>query len=201
MMSRSFTKREKSMLLVLVILLVAAAYYFLVLNPSMQSVEEAKLKRESIETLLQGEEDKAKVIADMKTELAKVEDGTIPKVEFPDYDNFRRVLEVLNKALVPANDYQVNFRDVEFDGGLALREIQIVFYTDNYSSARSIVEELYSGPYRCDITSLKMDPTNSGSNNLNAAPVTTSLNITYYEIYRGGSAEADSDAQASPDAE
>jgi len=45
------------------------------------------------------------------------------------------------------------------------------------------LNELYSSPYRCDITAVTVSPAESGVADMQSVPVSATVSIVYYELY------------------
>lgn len=184
MMSKSFSTREKVLLVILGLLLVLGLYYLVVLKPTMETISVAQAEIDGIADLMIVEEAKAEQLQVMRKALDELEGTEEAKTVTPLYDNFQNLLDELNSALATADDYKLSFLAPTVNEGVATRQLQLVFYSRNYYAAKSIINKLYSGPYRCDITSFKLAPTEKDSHNLTSAPVEATLSIQYYEIYK-----------------
>ncbi len=187
MMSKALSTREKWLLLVLAVLLVVAVYYLFVIRPTSEVIAASKEQIATIDDNLIVEEAMAKRINDMKAELSTVDRGNPRYAETPDYDNIQNVLDELSRVFPASSEPKINFSNLTFnEQSVALREIQISFVAGSYSSAKQIIQTLYSGPYRCDINRITIRPTESNGSNIVNEPVTASVSVIYYEIVRGG---------------
>jgi len=183
MMTKSFNAREKTLLVVLAVLLLAALYYFAVFQPTQNTISAAQLELDELETLLIEEEADAAQLQKMQEALLEISGTPVAETITPSYDNFQNLLAQLNSALSGANDYKLNFQDPEITGGIAKRSLQLVFYASDYAAARRILNELYSSPYRCDITAVTVSPAESGVADMQSVPVSATVSIVYYELY------------------
>jgi len=183
MMTKKFSTREKVLLVILAVALVAALYFWLVLKPSIETMSTAQTEIDEIEESLASEEAKAEDIADMQAALEEMSGNVEMKSTItPLYNNFQYLLTELNSVLSSVDGLILNSSDLVFEDGLVNREIQLVFYTNNYASARDIIYKLYSGSYSCDITALKLSLAQADATDLTTSQVMVTTTIMYYEI-------------------
>lgn len=184
MLSRSFSQREKVLLAILVVVILFACYYFAVYEPASTKIAEAEHKVAQLRSDITIEEARASSIQKMKDALESIGYGETAISETPYYDNAQNVVKELNEILADSIDYNLSFKPILFQNELAIREIQMVFNCENYTIARGIIRDLSTGPYRCDIGTLKIDTASSDSSDITKGMVVVTLSITYYEIYR-----------------
>ncbi|MDR0952404.1 MAG: type II secretion system protein M [Oscillospiraceae bacterium] len=178
MLSKSFTNREKLLVLILCILMLIAFYYFAIQKPVTESIEAAEEEYTQLQDELMVETAKAAQLMKMRTELkeAGYEDGV--ESDIPYYDNIQNLVKQLDTVLNGVSGYQISFSNPAANGNLATRGVSLSFSSPNYAAARSIITNLYSGPYRCAVTSMQLSP--SGSE-LTDGAVAVSLSLIFFE--------------------
>ena len=183
MMTKKFSTREKVLLVILAVVLVASLYFWLILKPAIETMSTAQTEIDEIEESLAAEEDKAEEIATMQTALEEMSGNVEMKSTItPLYNNVHYLLTELSSVLSSVDGLILNSSDLVFEGDLVNREIQLVFYTNNYASARSIISQLYSGSYSCNITALKLSTSVADATDLTTSQVMVTATIVYYEI-------------------
>ena len=76
-----------------------------------------------------------------------------------------------------ASDYSLDFRDLETEDKVILRQIDMSFETKSFFQARKIIDKLYDMEYAFEIGDITMQKqTRSGTSG-----VTTNLNVTFFE--------------------
>ena len=155
MMKRRLSNREWAMLAILFLLLLGALYYLLVWMPTANSVMEYELQIIAVEDEITAEQARAQKLAQMRADLERVM-GSGNRAEIPDYDNVQNVVRELNRVLAAAEEYNLTFNSVSFEGQLARRVIKMSFTCADFASAYNIIDRLYACQYRCQIGDLSM---------------------------------------------
>ncbi len=181
MLTKAFTSREKILLLFLAVMLVLAVYYLTILRPTSEAIAKSQAEITEIENNMITEQTKAGILADMKAVLDKVPESEKNGAQIPDYDNFENVLDELSVALSNASDVKINFSKETVSKDLIIREMQVAFFAENYAVAKSIISNLYAGPYKCDISKATLQLADSATNDITTAKVSALVNIVYYE--------------------
>ncbi len=192
MLKRSFSNREKALLLILALLVIAIGYYLAVWQPVNARVSAAALREADAKNAYTIEEVKLAQLRQMQAELASLnafeEDQNAAAI--PPYDNAKRVMQLLNGILTAAQSYEISFANVETEGNLALRTLQMRFVCQSYDNAKTILRALYAGPYRCRIGTMTF---RGQDGDIQTSSVSVETQITFYEFL--------SDTQASAIAE
>lgn len=183
MLTKAFTPREKILLLIMAIMLVLAVYYLTIVRPTSATIADSQAEITEIENNMVAEQIKADLLADMKDVLAKVPESEKNGAQIPDYDNFENVLDELSVALTNASEVKIIFSKETVDGDLVVREMQVAFFADNYAVAKSIISNLYAGPYKCDVSQATLKLAESVNNDLTTSKVAVLVNIIYYEYF------------------
>lgn len=183
-MKRRFTPRETLLLTVLAVLLVVVCYAKFVWEPSAVAISQAESQRAAAQAEIELQTLVAQRMQEMEEALEPIrsaESGS--QVILPPYNNLENVIFLLNDTLAPAADYELDFLPVVFDGNMAQRTVTMTFTCNGYVQAKSIVTQLYGGPYRCTIGDCSMRAVaNLGERaSLTGNRVTVSLSVTYYE--------------------
>lgn len=185
-LTRSFTKREKTLLLLLSILVLTAIYYFAVHLPCKTAIEEARSEKEALETENAVLQAKCAKKDQMQKELDEIFAGGEAK-EVPRYDNIAAVTEYLNSALSQTNSFNVTCGDVKFDENAAIyrRPVQIRTNLFGYSGVQRVITKLFNCPYLSQISTIHITPYNRRgqveSNNIEDRDVTVSISMDFYE--------------------
>ena len=183
-MNRKFTPRETLLLAVLAVLLVGVCYSRLVWLPTSDAITAADSETAAAQTDLDTQTIVAQRMREMEKALEEVRgEQSGPVVVYPPYNNLQNVILLLNETLSGATDYDLDFAPVTFEGGMAQRMVTMRFTCQGYDHAKSIVSQLYGGPYRCEIGDFSMRAVAAGESqaDLVSSPVSVSLSITFYE--------------------
>lgn len=183
-MKRQFSRREKILLLILAVLLLGVLYYMLVDQPVRDTVADANSRQSAAESELLI--DTAKLMQMRQMQSALDELSADSKAIVPDYDNAQQVVNLLNKAMLYADSYDLSFRSIAVDGQIVSRPIDLNFTCADYSAAKAILTVLHDGPYRCDITAFTIAENDSLEAEEYASvaegSVKCSLTATFYEF-------------------
>lgn len=184
-MNREMTKREKVLLLILAVILLGLVYNLLVFQPVKTSLASAADQSQELQDEIQTEAARGAHLAQMRDKLQELKKNeTAGEISIPEYDNIQDLVTELNRVLAAASDYDLNFTPPKTDDkGLVRRVIGMTFTCGRYADARSILSELYSCRYRCQIGDLQLKSENSESvSDLSSGPVQVSLTVTFYEM-------------------
>lgn len=183
-MKRKFSTREKALLLILTALVLICMYFLMVHQPVRTTMSEAAIREENAKSNQLIET--AKLGRMRKMERALEELAEDAKADVPDYDNARNVVHLLNDALSAADTYNLNFRAVTWEGEIACRNIDMSYTCGSYETAKDILDVLYRGPYRCEITAVSMsehDDLPRGSiPSLGVGSVSVKASVCFYEF-------------------
>lgn len=149
-MKRQLSRREKTLLLVFAVLLLFFVYYVAVDQPVRSSIEQSQSRLSAAQSQLSIDTVKLSQMQRMQADLAELSSDSAAVV--PDYDNARQVVELLNSAMLYADSYDMSFRAVVINDPIILRPIDISFVCTDYSTAERILNVLYAGPYRCELS-------------------------------------------------
>lgn len=187
-LSKQFTRREKTLLVILALLLLFAVYFLVVHLPVTEDLARIEAEREAVSAELTVLEAKQQRMEQMRVEVDEI--LSQPNVaEIPAYDNLQQVMNFLNTVLSSAREYTLNFQSLQQpeEGTILRRTMQIAFVTASYDVARSMVEQLQNCPYRCQISDFAIAPdTPEGQDNaaLLDGPVQVSATVIFYENQR-----------------
>lgn len=175
-MNRELTKREKILLLVLAILIILIGYYKIVLEPINDDVSMYQGMTLQEETEIDAKNVQALRMRVMEKEIEQAKEKGERK-EVPSYDNSAVLLPKLYGIMSMASDYSLDFRDLETEDKVILRQIDMSFETKSFFQARKIIDKLYDMEYAFEIGDITMQKqTRSGTSG-----VTTNLNVTFFE--------------------
>lgn len=180
-MTREFTKREKALLLILVCILLGAVYYFLVALPSMNKISAATEQTVMLQEDMMVETAKMKQIKEMqqKIEEASLRNGF--KTEIPAYDNLENVMKQLDSILSSTTDYALAFSPTTEEGSLIYRPIEIQFQCANYSVARSVIDKIYTSPFKSMIDTLSVNNVEYNDADIANHPVEITMTVIFIE--------------------
>lgn len=177
------TARESVMLVFLVVLLIGAIYYMGFLTPLKNEVAALKTETENVEAQITAHQDKLSQMNAMQAELKKYEDMSEDQlIQTPPYDNISEILADLDAYLREnSTKYNVTHTDPEpSDEGTYRRLITMNATCANLDSAYQIIDDLYSGEWRCVISDVFVS---TYATNLNEGDsVNLSLSLVFYEV-------------------
>lgn len=176
-MKRQFSVREKVLLVILALLLVFCVYYILVDKPVRETLADASARQSAAETELVVANARLEKMHRMQAALEELDHTA--RADVPDYDNARRVVELMNEAMARTTAYTLSFGGVSRQGAIALRPIDMNFQCESYDAAKQILQTLLDSPYRCRITSMNMSCAAGRDVRLNRVSVRAS--VTFYE--------------------
>lgn len=185
MLTKKFSRREKVLFLILIVMLLALFYYTSIWQPTSATISVAEATIAELQDYLIVEEAMAAKIASMREGLSEISRPPVTTTVTPNYDNFPNLLDELNEALSITSNKNLSFGDPAIQNGVATRILQLSFDVANYDDAKTVLESIHAGNYRCEITSFKMTPLASSTTDVKLAPVNVVLTVTYYEIFRG----------------
>ncbi len=179
-MNRALTRREKVLLLLLALLLLAMGYMKLFYEPLQTERIAAETRLADAEDAQLLEQARLHQMRQMEAELEKLKaDGAAKAAEIPAYDNIENVMVQLNAILSAAQEYSLTFSEVAFgEDGTVSRPIQMTFTAVSYAAARTILNDLYHGWYRCSLSGMSVSADEDVSRD---SPVNVSLTVTFYE--------------------
>lgn len=199
-LSREITKTEKMLIGLLAVIIVGVIYFFFVFTPVNNRISE-------IESILVTTEDEILTLEGQQTLMISMEDAikkaqAEPKViEAPDYDNVKNVVAMLNGIMAGTEGYTITFealKDKELEGAVIRRNGKISFLCDNYAQAKDVINKLYAGPYRCQISDMTIRANGTGAGQsqddvtISKNDVQVDMMITYYEVKLANTVEANS---------
>lgn len=158
----TFSAREKVLLVILGFVSVLVVWYMAVFTPCSAAVVDARVAEADIQTEIDTTQLKLSKMTSMQAEIDRVSaeaDGN--PIPMPLYDNIRNVVNELDVILAPANDYKLDFAEVEIsDDGIVRRGVNLSFGCSDYQSVKAIIVALEESNYRCEIDSLTIAQTN-----------------------------------------
>ncbi|MDO5111479.1 MAG: hypothetical protein Q4E65_04140 [Clostridia bacterium] len=181
MLKRTFSNREKVLLLVLALLVIGIGYYLTVWQPVSARVDAAALRQADAEDAYAIEAVRLVQMQKMQAELAALDafEADQNAAVIPPYDNAKKVMQLLNGILTAAQSYEISFANVETQGNLALRTLNMRFVCTSYDNAKTILRALYAGPYRCRIGTMTF---RGQDGDIQTSPVAVETEITFYEF-------------------
>lgn len=178
-MNRELTKREKVLLLIFVVLIIVLGYFKLILEPINTKIDSYEGMTLEEEMEIDTKTIKAVQMSIMEKEIEKAKAEGV-KRDVPDYDNSAVLLPKLYKIMDSTIEYSMDFSELQTEGKVVLRQVNISFDTRGYKQARKIIDRLYDMGYALqidDITSQRVKATDRSR-------VTTYLNVTFFEAVR-----------------
>jgi len=196
-MKREFTSREKALLLVLIVILLISGYSAFFLSPLQTHISDAQAQQSDALDQLQVETVKAQQLKKMKEDLAQL-DKTESGSRIPDYDNLQNVMTQLDAILSAASDYDLSFPQVEAQGNLMIRPVQMTFTCANYAAAKAVMKNLSDCIYRCRLDAISVSAlSGEDGQDITRVPVTVTLTANFYERAAAETAAAASSADSS----
>ncbi len=191
-MNRAFTTREKVLILIFAVLLLGICYFKLLLEPINDSVDECETNTEIEQNLITQNTAKLTKMRSMETELEEIKAAGEVK-PLPTYDNSEKMLTDLNSILSAASDYSLNFAssyaltDTPY---IMARPVELIFYAQNYTTARSIIDALHDSANVNQIYDVAINVNDDDS-------VNVTLSIVYYELQEKTDTQSGSAASGS----
>lgn len=190
-MNKTISRKEQVLILILVVALLATVYYQFL----YKSVEQAKVQYDTSD--LQVElTTQMQIAANIQQMEAEIEANKENKTgEVSTYDNLKQEINELNDIFGDAANFSFSFDQATATDDAVRRVITGSFTATSYQDARTRLQSLHDGPYRCLITDLAMSPTSLNGNegdakNLNDGPVAVSFTVTFYEtLYQATTTE------------
>lgn len=144
------SKREMGLVGILAVLVVILIYNYAFLTPTKSKIAAYEQEILAIDDQIIVAEAKVLKMGKMEDELAKIKSGEVKALkELPAYDNSRNVMNSLSTILDNASQYNVSFAGVSEADGIVRREISLNYACGSYDAAKSILTQIYEGPYRC----------------------------------------------------
>lgn len=170
-MRRRLTAREVTLLIILLVLLLFAAYYLLFYVPTQQKMDELQGQIAETESIIEAEQARLARKQAMEEELEEVFAKDPDPVSMAPFDNRRNVMHQLNSILSAASDYSLNFSNASLGegGDFVRRDISMNFTCQNYTAARSILQQLHDSQYRCMLDSVSITEQGSGRGTIGPA--------------------------------
>ena len=191
--NKELTRREKALLMVLAVLILVYCYFFLIHMPISNRMTELNGQIQDTETqitALQGLQGRMQM---MQSELELHKD----EAPIPDYDNLEQVIAFLHTVLPATTKYDFSYTaptPVTEGRSVGSRTLTVSFEADSYKTARTIVNQLENGPYRCQVTPLDI----SSEKYLEAGKVSVGLTVTFFENLPAAPAPAEPVESAEP---
>ncbi|MCH4032414.1 MAG: hypothetical protein LKH04_07575 [Lachnospiraceae bacterium] len=190
-MNKTISRKEQVLILILVVALLATVYYQFL----YKSVEQAKVQYDTSD--LQVElTTQMQIAANIQQMEAEIEANKENKTgEVSTYDNLKQEINELNDIFGDAANFSFSFDQATATDDAVRRVITGSFTATSYQDARTRLQSLHDGLYRCLITDLAMSPTSLNGNegdakNLNDSPVAVSFTVTFYEtLYQATTTE------------
>lgn len=148
-MKKQLTIREKVLMCILVVLLVICAYYYAFYTPVLQKIADYKNEMIFLEEQNMLLDTQVEKMNQMKTELDAIASGELGDVkEIPQYDNSYNVMNSLSRILENADEYVVNFVEIDEEETTVRRNINMSYSCSSYDAAKTILEQIYASEYR-----------------------------------------------------
>ncbi len=184
MLTYTFSKREKIMLAVLALVGLVVLWYQLVFSNVQRRLQELDGQIASTQDELVVSQTQGATVSKMKEVVEEYEKQGYKPVLLPSYDNTQNLMAYLNALLGATPDYDISFEApvLNEEDSTVHRSGTISFDTNTYAEARSIVESIARGPYPCQVDALGItDKTKQKNSSKDKAPVTTNLQLTFFE--------------------
>lgn len=174
-MSRKFTVKENVLLLICACLFLGIFYY--------QAVWKSTAKMMDKYNVIELEDDllvvqlKAQKLIQMQKELKNSEGQS--EGLLLDYNNLENEITEINSILSKAKTFNLNFDNATTDGSIVRRNIYITFTTEDYDTAKEIIQSLKNCKYKSLIRDINLSAMEGGlqtSKNINV-----SLQVTFFE--------------------
>lgn len=173
------THRTKLLLYLLIFLVLVAGYYFWQKSLREELVE-IESKQVEVETQVEEETIKKSSLQLMQKELdALHQAGGVLNIPMADFDNQENVIREFHHILADAREYRLKFSPVMTEGDIVKRSVGMSFLCDNYELARTVIKNLYSCRYRCQIS--EMDLTDPQNVDISSNSVKVNLTVTFFE--------------------
>ena len=194
-MSRNFTRTEKTLLIVLAIILIGLAYYKFVYTNIEETIATANAEAETLQSELDVQQVQLAELQKMQNELDEIEaDPHVSRIE--SYNNSKAEIAFLNDILEDSIQYSISFGDVTRSGDTIRRNFTLQYQTGNYADAEAITKALTDGSMRCLVGDMRCSTDEEGL-------VTVSETATFFETMVGGKPDSglpeDPNATAEPD--
>lgn len=177
-MKAEMTVREKVMLGILGVLVLFCVYYFVFLVPTNEKIETYKSDTLLLEDQILMADAKVAKMEQMQAELDEIMAGNANGLkELPAYDNSNNVMAALSTILEKSNQYNISFSNVVIEDNTVRRNISLNYTCDSYNNAKSILNEIYEGDYRCILKDLYL----TSSSSEESESYNVSVDITYFE--------------------
>lgn len=191
-----FTKRERVLLVVLIVAALGVLWYFAVYNPCQDRLAKAQSKQASVQTDIDAATVKKTKMTKMQNEIAKAQQAASSSSELPAYDNVVNLTNELNSVLSAANTYSLKFDNVETSGNIVRRKVTLDYTAATYDDAKSILNKISDGRYRCMLGDMSINDSKSGqststssnaialnssSSNSSAGRFSVNVSLTFYE--------------------
>lgn len=190
MLSRAFTRREKTLLIILAFLLVFAFYYLIIEVRVGDAVEAYRQEIELSDQKLVAYRARIARMNAMKAELEEIRKQTDPVI-VPDFDNLESVMDFLGVTLSVTKDYAISFAEVQLPAEgeyIVCRNAQISFEAENYTTAKSVIRKLQDSPYCCTLADVSIAPEVQGRyiprDSVQENSVRATVSVTFYEAER-----------------
>ena len=184
MKKASLSGREIILLALLAVIIVGVVYYMGFYTPHQSDMVSIKNQIADADRQLSSAEARLASMGKMQEELDRLH--TLPEDEITEiapYDNAKVIMNQLNGILAQSLEYQLKFADpVIGSDGLVRRSVTLTFKSENYDSAKKIIEDLSGSKWRCLISSLSM----SASEDVENEEVSVSAALTFYESTKLG---------------
>lgn len=173
-MKKGLTNREKGLLLILVLMCLVAVYNYAFYVPTQAKITQYNQDAITVDDQILMAEAKAAKLQMMEKELAEIKSGDMTNIkELPQYDNSRNVMNSLSAILVNATNYNISFAGTSEADGIVRRDITLTFGANTYEAAKSMLSDIYNGPYRCLMKDLHISQASNVWN--------VNVQITYFE--------------------
>lgn len=145
--------REKVLLIILGIMAGVLAYYYGFYLPTQNRIVELEEEFIAIDDEIIVADVKVAKLEEMKAELQRIKEAGVENIrEVPSYDNRQNLMSELSGILARAENYNIRFNDVTTDEVTISRNLTLNYTCDSYQSAKTILQEIYSGKYPCTYT-------------------------------------------------
>ena len=177
-MKAEMTVREKVMMGILGVLVLFCVYYFVFLVPTTEKIASYKEDTLLLEDQIILADAKVVKMQQMEDELEEIlANGQGDLKELPAYDNSYYVMNSLSGILEKSVQYNISFSNVETEGNTVRRNITLDYDCSSYNNAKTILENIYHGDYRCVFKDLYITCNEKDG----AESYHVSVDVTYFE--------------------
>jgi len=176
----ALSQRDSVLLVFLIVLITAALYYMAFYTPLQNELATLSEQAKQLDVQITEAGTKVNKLNAMQAELDVILSQPENEItEIAPYDNKDVVLTQLYSVLAQTQDYSLNLTDPNIgEDGTVRRQISMSFHCASYAAAKTIIQELTEGRWRCLVSDLSISTDNGDLMN---GGVSVSMTITFFE--------------------